>query len=312
MLRQQIENKRKLLRELPLGKIIIKFLNYLSIEAALSPNTELAYARDLLSFANYCNDCGVTDISELEPKILYEYSHTLNMKNKVETSIRRAMVAIKMLLKFALYEGLLTVDLTPYIETPKQWQRVPTTYNKIHIEKLLNEPNQEDAFFMRDRAILEVLYATGMRVSEIARLAIDDIDSKIGYLRCFGKGNKERIVPLGKMAIKAINNYLENERPLLENKDSKNTLFLSRTGKAFDRTNIWRIVKKYAIRAGLGNKLTVHSLRHSFASHLLSGGADLRSVQEMLGHADITTTQIYTHVDQERLRKIHKEFHPRS
>ncbi len=312
MLRRQIENKRKQLCALPLGDIIVKFLNHLSIEAGLSPNTELAYARDLLNFANYCNDCGAQKISDLEPKILYEYSHTLNMQNKVETSIRRAMVAIKMLLKFSLYEGLLTTDLTPYIETPKQWQRVPTTYNKIHIEKLLNEPNQDDAFFLRDRAILEVLYATGMRVSEIANLEIQNINSKIGYLKCFGKGNKERIIPLGKIALKAIANYLENERASLETKESKDTLFLSRTGRAFDRTNIWRVVKKYAIRAGLGDKLTVHSLRHSFATHLLSGGADLRSVQEMLGHADITTTQIYTHVDQERLRKIHKEFHPRS
>lgn len=311
MLNRQINNIREKIEEFPLGTIMIKFLNYLTIEAGLSPNTQLAYARDLLAFSKYCDLENINKITELVPENLSEYMQKLSHEGKIETSIRRAMVSIKMLLKFSLYEGLLQVDLTQYIESPKQWQRIPATYNKIHIEKLLNEPNQNDSYFLRDRAILEVLYATGMRVGEIAGLISKNINYEIGYLRCFGKGNKERIIPIGKIAIHAIQDYIENERHKYANSHSGELLFISRTGRPLERTNIWRIVKKYAVRAGLGDKLTVHSLRHSFATHLLSGGADLRSVQEMLGHADITTTQIYTHVDQERLRKIHKQFHPR-
>lgn len=309
---QQIRTIYDKVAELAFGKEIKSFLDYLTIEAGLSQNTVMAYGRDLLQFSTFCKkDASLTNLNALTPVNLYEYMHHLSSAQRNEASIRRAMVAIKMMLRFCQLNGKITDDITGFIESPKLWKRLPTVYNRTHIETLLDEPNQKDEYFLRDRAILEILYATGMRASETATLNHKDVNLKIGYIRCFGKGNKERIVPLAKIAVNALQDYIENLRPDMENSHSKGKMFLSRTGRPLDRTNIWRIVKKYAARAGLGNTLTTHSIRHSFATHLLSGGADLRSVQEMLGHADITTTQIYTHVDQDRLRNIHKKFHPR-
>ena len=179
------------------------------------------------------------------------------------------------------------------------------------LSNLLESPDKKEPYYLRDKAILELLYATGARAAEVATMKISNLNLDIGYLRCIGKGNKERIIPMGKAAIAAVRDYLSELRPRLANVLSEDFLFLSRTGRSLSRIEIWRMVKKYALRAGMPKNLTVHTLRHCFATHLLSGGADLRSVQEMLGHVDISTTQIYTHVDQGRLRKIHKEFHPR-
>ena len=307
----QVNNLLDSLPDNQIGTLIRRFLNYLSIEAGFGTNTVLAYGRDLRDFSSFCAARSVDSIQKITSKDLIDYMHELSSQNKIETSIRRGMVAIKMCLRFAMLEGIKIKDLTTVIENPKQWQKIPTVFNKVQIDKLMDTPVQEDTFYYRDKAILEILYASGMRASEVANLNIKDINTKVGYLRCFGKGNKERIVPIGRIAIEAIGQYLERERPQYENEKSKDSVFISRNGKALDRTNIWRVVKKYASRAGLGKKLSTHTLRHCFATHLLSGGADLRSVQEMLGHANISTTQIYTHVDQERLRNIHKKFHPR-
>jgi integrase/recombinase XerD len=175
----------------------------------------------------------------------------------------------------------------------------------------MNAPSEDEPFYLRDKAMLELLYATGIRASELAGLKIADLNLDIGYLRCLGKGNRERIVPVGKVACEATAEYLAKLRPGLAKPFSDNSLMLSRTGRPMGRIEVWRLVKKYAMRAGMPRKLTAHTLRHCFATHLLTGGADLRSVQEMLGHVDIATTQIYTHVDQERLREIHRNFHPR-
>jgi integrase/recombinase XerD len=176
---------------------------------------------------------------------------------------------------------------------------------------LLNAPSPEEPFYLRDKMMLELLYATGMRAGELAILKVSDLNLDIGYLRCIGKGNRERVIPIGKVAIAAIKEYLEKLRPVLAKPFSSNFLLISRTGRPMSRIEVWRLVKKYALQAGMPGNLTAHTLRHCFATHLLAGGADLRSVQEMLGHVDIATTQIYTHVDQERLRKIHREYHPR-
>jgi len=230
---------------------------------------------------------------------------------KSETTIKRSLVAIKMLLKFALLSGLTDQDFTAILESPKPWQKLPTVCNKQKVIELLNAPLPEDTYYLRDKAILEMLYATGCRASEIATLKLSDINLKIGYLRCIGKGKKERIIPIGKTAINVATQYIQQLRGKLAKSPSQDYLFLSRTGEPMNRIDIWRIVKKYARRAGLPSKISAHTLRHSFATHLLSGGADLRSLQEMLGHANIVTTQIYTHVDNERLRTIHKKFHPR-
>jgi len=216
-----------------------------------------------------------------------------------------------MFLRYAKLNGLITDDFTSILESPKIWQRLPTIYNKRQVLNLLNAPDPCEPFYLRDKAMLELLYATGVRASELANLKIGDLNLDIGYLRCIGKGNRERVIPVGKTAIAATLEYLKNLRPKLARPKSADFLLLSRTGLVLSRIEIWRLVKKYAIRAGMPRNLSVHTLRHCFATHLLSGGADLRSLQEMLGHVDIATTQIYTHVDHERLRKIHKRFHPR-
>jgi integrase/recombinase XerD len=216
-----------------------------------------------------------------------------------------------MLLRFAKLTGLIEDDGAHVLETPKTWQKLPVVCNKQQVAKLLDAPRPAEPFYLRDKAILELLYATGMRASELAGLKTSDLNLEVGYVRCLGKGNKERVVPVGGVAIKATRAYLRDLRPRLFSAESGPHLLLSRTGRPLTRIEIWRFVKKYAIRAGMPRNLTAHTLRHCFATHLLSGGADLRSVQEMLGHADVGTTQIYTHVDHERLRRIHKEFHPR-
>jgi integrase/recombinase XerD len=308
------------LTPLPIGRASAKFLDYLTVEAGLAENTRLAYGRDLLDFAKYCQTKKVTAINEIEPNTIYAYIRHLSAPNgdkkhgKSESSVSRSLAAIKMLIRFALLTGEITDDFTSIIEGPKPWQRLPKIAGKEAIMTLLTAPTPDDTYYLRDKAILEMLYATGARASEVATMQTNNLNLKIGYLRCIGKGSKERIIPLSKAAIAAITDYLEDAdtgRHKLAKPFSKNNLFLSRTGRRLDRIDIWRIVKKYAARTSLPKNMTVHTLRHCFATHLLSGGANLRSVQEMLGHVDIATTQIYTHVDQKRLRAIHKKFHPR-
>jgi integrase/recombinase XerD len=235
----------------------------------------------------------------------------LSKGQKSEGSIKRSMVAIRMFLRFAKLTGLLENDFTAVLESPKLWQRLPCVCSEKQVADLLDTPDIAEPFFFRDKAILELLYATGARASELAYMRISNLNLDVGYLRCLGKGNKERVIPIGNVAIAAVNDYLKNLRPRLARPFSEDFLLLSRTGRPLSRIEIWRLVKKYAVRAGMPRNLTVHTLRHCFATHLLSGGADLRSVQEMLGHVDIATTQIYTHVDNDRLRKIHRKFHPR-
>jgi integrase/recombinase XerD len=295
----------------PLGTTIAQFLDYLAVEAGLAENTRLAYGRDLINFAMYCKYRRVSTLEDVEAKLIYSYLRSLSKERKAETSISRALVAVKMLLRFGVLTGVISEDFTAIIEGPKRWQKLPVVYNKQKVIDLLDAPTEEDPFYLRDKAVLEMLYATGMRASEVADLKISDLNFSIGYLRCLGKGKKERIIPLGKVAIEVTKLYLQDLRPGLAKPQSRDFLFLSRTGRAMSRIDIWRMVKKYARRAGMPANMTVHTLRHCFASHLLSGGADLRSLQEMLGHVDIATTQIYTHVDQDRLKSIHKKYHPR-
>ncbi|MBN1816325.1 MAG: site-specific tyrosine recombinase XerD [Sedimentisphaerales bacterium] len=308
----QLTTLRRRLEEADFEGIIRRFMDYLSVEAGLAENTLLAYGRDLEAFGRFCRLHKISTLKELAPRHIYDYLRSLAAAGRVEASINRALVAIKMLLRYAVMMGQIKEDFAPLLEGPKLWQKLPMVANKQKVLDLLNAPQQEDPYCLRDKAMLELLYATGCRASEAAGLKIIDVNLKIGYVRCFGKGSKERIIPLGKTAIQVIVTYLHEMRPQLAKPFSGDWLFLSRTGRRVDRIDIWRIVKKYAFRAGMGRNLTVHTLRHCFATHLLSGGADLRSVQEMLGHADIATTQIYTHVDQERLRSIHKKFHPRA
>ncbi len=299
------------LSALPLGRTVIDFLDYLVVEAGLSDNTVLAYGRDLRDFARFCQEEGVAGIMDLRLRSVQKYLIELEHQRKGENSIKRALVAIRMLLRYAKLTGLIEDDGAAMFDTPKTWQRLPIVCNKQQVAKLLGTPGPDEPFYFRDKAMLELLYATGVRASELAGLKTTDLNFDVGYLRCLGKGCKERVIPVGRQAIAATRDYLAHLRPKMAKPQSGSHLFLSRTGRPLTRIEVWRLVKKYALRAGMPRNLTVHTLRHCFATHLLSGGADLRSVQEMLGHVDVCTTQIYTHVDSERLRQIHKRFHPR-
>ena len=298
---------------LPLWQNLKGFLDYLTVEAGLAKNTVLAYGRDLRSFLKYCKSNNTNKIRQIKPALIQNYLRILTQEQKSESSIKRSLVAIRMFLRFGKLTGLVEDDLTSMLESPKVWQKLPCICSKQQVLELLNAPCPDEPFYLRDKAMLELLYATGVRASEIAGLKTSDLNLNIGYLRCLGKGNRERVVPIGKVAIAAIEEYLTRPvgRPRLVKPFSDDFLLISRTGRPMSRIEIWRLVKKYAIRAGMPRNLTVHTLRHCFATHLLAGGADLRSLQEMLGHVDIATTQIYTHVDQERLRKIHRKYHPR-
>jgi len=307
----QLQSSSEKLVSLPLGQSVRDFLDYLIVEAGLSNNTILAYGRDLKSFLVYCKSQNVSRLQQIKPALIQKYLQVLSRAEKSESTVKRCLVAIRMLLRFAKLTGRICDDFTSILEGPKLWQKLPTYCSKKQVIDLLNAPSPDEPFYLRDKAILELLYATGVRASELAGLKSSDLNLDIGYLRCLGKGNRERVIPVGKAAIAATVEYLRELRPKLAKSQSADFLLLSRTGLPLSRIEVWRLVKKYAIRAGLPRNLTVHTLRHCFATHLLTGGADLRSVQEMLGHVDIATTQIYTHVDQERLRRIHKEFHPR-
>ncbi len=338
-------------KETTLGQSVRSFLNYLTVEAGLANNTILAYGRDLRSFLKFCSIfstsiqhrassidpssagfrskpavggaalgsdqdpplAGISELRQIKPALIQNYLRVLTQEQKSESSIKRSLVAIRMFLRFGKLTGLIEDDFSSILESPKVWQKLPCVCSKQQVLELLNAPCPDEPFYFRDKAMLELLYATGVRASEIAGLKTSDLNLNIGYLRCLGKGSRERVVPMGKVAIAAIEEYLirPGGRPRLVKPFSGDFLLLSRTGRPMSRIEIWRLVKKYAIRAGMPRNLTVHTLRHCFATHLLAGGADLRSVQEMLGHVDIATTQIYTHVDQERLRKIHRKYHPR-
>ncbi len=307
----QIQNLNTVLDAEPFGKTVLAFLNYLTVEAGLSENTILGYGRDLREFVIFCLSKGIKKPDKITTAEFYDYAKVLARQNKAEASINRSVVALKMFLRYCRMMGHIKDDLTVFLESPKLWQRLPIVCSKDQVAKLMDSPDEKEPYYFRDRALLELLYATGARASEVAGLKIGDVNLKIGYVRCLGKGKKERVIPLNHAAIAAIEQYIEQFRGKLAKSFSGDSLFLSRTGRALSRIELWRIVKKYACRAGLPKQMTTHTLRHCFATHLLSGGADLRSVQEMLGHVDIATTQIYTHVDMERLRSMHKKYHPR-
>jgi integrase/recombinase XerD len=309
----QTQSVREKILALPLGTPVKDFLDYLAVEAGLAENTILAYGRDLKSFLEHCKSNKIKSLQQIQPPLIQNYLRILTKQNRDEASVKRCLVAVRMLLRFAKLNGQIPDDFASVLESPKLWQKLPIVCSKKQVFNLLNASSPAEPLYLRDKAILELLYATGVRAGELAGLKTSDLNLDIGYLRCLGKGNRERIIPIARAAIAATVQYLEQLRPDLARQDgsSGDFLLLSRTGRPLSRIEIWRIIKKYAIRAGMPRNLTVHTLRHCFATHLLAGGADLRSVQEMLGHVDIATTQIYTHVDQERLCQIHKKYHPR-
>lgn len=292
-------------------EFIETFLNYLSVERGLSNNTIVSYHKDLNLYMDFLKSTHIDALSKTTKTDVINFM--LHQKNKglSPNSISRRLTAIKVFYRFLIREKILKTDPTDSIDSPKLWKKIPDALSLDEVELLLNQPNGKDARGLRDKALLETIYATGMRISEASNLNIDNINLDIGFLRCFGKGNKERIIPLGRKAIECITDYLKTGRAHFLRKKESEFLFLSRLGKKLSRQSLWKIVKKYAKEAKIKKPIRPHVLRHSFATHLLERGADLRSVQEMLGHSNISTTQIYTHVTKDRLKSIHKMFHPR-
>jgi integrase/recombinase XerD len=286
-----------------------RFLDYLFVECGLSGVTVAAYRSDLGEFWDGLEQRG---ISPEDIGIEHVQSHlmALHERGLAVASVARHLASLKMFLRHLYAEGVLKRDVASLIESPRKWRNLPKTVRYEQIDALLAAPDPADDLWLRDRAILELLYATGMRVSELTHLALDQVNLDIGYLRCLGKGKKERIVPVGSSALRAVREYLEHLRPILQRNPAEQAVFLSRSGRGLDRTNVWRLIRKYAQAVGLKD-VSPHTLRHCFATHLLAGGADLRVVQELLGHSDIATTQVYTHVDSSRLKQVHRQFHPR-
>jgi len=292
-------------------ELIDTFLNYLSVERGLSNNTIISYREDLNKYLDFIEKSHIEVLSRISKDNITNFMLEQRDKGIAPNSVARRLAAIRMFHRFLARERILKTDPSTLIDSPKLWKRVPDTLTVNEVEALIAQPNVHDTQGTRDRAILETLYATGMRVSEAVNLKKDNVNLDIGFLRCIGKGNKERIIPLGKKAIASITRYLKVSRPkLLKNKESE-FLFVSRLEKKISRQSFWKIIKKYAKLARIKKPIKPHTLRHSFATHLLEHGADLRSVQEMLGHSDISTTQIYTHINKDRLKSVHKQFHPR-
>lgn len=292
--------------------LVDQFADYVALERGLSANTRAAYQSDLTKFIRYLERRKVSSINavtrdEILDFLLYTKDHGLGIN-----SISRLFVAIKVFFRFLQQEALLTKNVTEVMDSPKLWKVLPATLSLKEVERLLAAPEGEKPQAVRDRALLELLYATGLRVSELCNLTLDDVNFEAGYLRCTGKGRKERVVPFSEKAAAALKKYIESARPLFTADPQNRHVLLSRRGVKICRKTVWKMIKQYARKAGIDKKISPHTLRHSFASHLLANNAPLRVIQEMLGHADIATTQIYTHVDQSRLKSIHDRFHPRA
>jgi integrase/recombinase XerD len=292
-------------------ELIEVFLNYLSVERGLSQNTIVSYRQDLNIYIDFIKSRAIDSLSKTKKNEITDFLFFQKDRGLATNSIARRLAAIRMFYRFLVRERILKSDPSSLVESPKLWKKIPDTLSVNEVEALLDQPNIRQTQGIRDKAILETLYATGMRVSEAVNLKRDNVNLEIGFLRCIGKGNKERIIPLGKKAISSVKRFIEVSRPTLLKKKESEFLFLNRFGKRISRQSLWKIIKRYAKQARIKKPIKPHILRHSFATHLLERGADLRSVQEMLGHSNISTTQIYTHINKDRLKSIHRMYHPR-
>lgn len=291
---------------------ITAFRHYLQAERGMAVNTVLAYNRDLDRFAGWVAGGGLGDYLKPSIRDLGHYLGFLRDEKLAPPSVARHLVALKMFYRFLRLEDRSDPSAVELLSSPALWERIPQVLSPESVEKLLAAPQPSDRFYLRDRALLETLYATGSRASEVVGLQMHDLHLDARFCKCVGKGSKQRVVPLGRPAIEAVTEYLNEQRPrLIQAAPDAPWVFVSRGGRALTREMLWVLVKKYVQRAGLNARVSPHTLRHSFATHLLAGGADLRTVQELLGHANIRTTQHYTHVDRDRLKAIHAKFHPR-
>src|SRR5690242_2291047 len=295
--------------------LIASFMNYIKVEKGLAANTLAAYDRDLRKFENFAEKQGL-QLEALTRDHVVDFLGDLYRRGLDSRSVARNLASLRNFFRFALAEGALAADPTLNLESPKTRRTLPVYLRMEDVDRLLNQPDPSTPQGLRDRAILEVLYSTGLRVSELVHLKVSDMEMRMGCLRCIGKGDKERLVPVGRRALAAVQAYLGKSRPvLLRGREAGKAvpwLFVNRFGNCLSRISVWRLLTAYGRRAGIRARLSPHKLRHSFATHLLERGADLRSVQLMLGHADISTTQIYTHVMQERMKQVYKAHHPRA
>lgn len=286
------------------------FVAYAAGECHLAENTVAAYRRDLVRFFEWLSGRPIPGLSIRD---LADYAGWLHTKKLAPASIARHLVSLKVFFRYLQLEGVLTENLAELLGSQKLWERVPQVLSPTQVNRLFEAPRRGDPFWRRDRALLEMLYATGCRASELSNLKLEDLHLDDGFCMCQGKGNKQRLVPLGRPAAEALLAYMEHERGRLaaQCKPAMSWVLLSYRGRRLRRERIWELLKRYALRVGAPSDVSPHTMRHSFATHMLSGGADLRQVQEMLGHASIATTQIYTHVDMSRLKAVHRKFHPR-
>ena len=298
--------------ETTLATWVERFLNHLAVERALSPLTIDAYRRDLGRMVDSLAGQGVLEPKGITPSSLQVFLGDLIARGYASSSTARVSASVRTFLKFLFGNGLIVIDPNTLLDTPKAINRLPRVLSRKQVDRLLGSINPESRLYLRDRAILELFYAAGLRVSELCGLKTSNLNPSLGIVRCLGKGRRERIVPVNDPAIRAVEDYVGGLRPKLVKDPRNDQLFLTARGMGLERVMVWRIVKRAAGMAGLGDLVSPHTLRHSFASHLLEGGADLRIVQELLGHADVTTTQIYTHIDRKRLKSIHRKYHPRS
>ena len=287
------------------------FVRYLAVERGLSDNYQLSTRRSLTEFADWCGRHEIATMAEVKTSHLTDYLGERKRSGLAASSIKLVVVALKIFFRFVVARGGLSRDPTETLSLPRIERYLPETLNEMQVEQLIDAIDTTAPLGLRDRAIVELLYASGLRISELANARLENFTAEERLLRVTGKGNKMRLVPVGGRACEALAAYTSTERPKLVKRATSSEIFLSTRGKKLTTTRIWQIVKKQAKRAGLEANVYPHLLRHSFATHLLSNGADLRIIQEMLGHADISTTQVYTHVDQQRLKAVHRKFHPR-
>lgn len=293
------------------GQFVTLFGQYLRAECGLAENTVAAYSRDLTRFCEWYSEHGPSTFRELTVTLFTDYLQTLHDRGLATTSIARNLVSVKMFFRYLMLEGIIEASIVDLVNSPKLWQYLPKVLSPDKVDELLAAPSNHDAWPRRDRALLALLYATGCRASEVCSLTLRDVFIAEGYCRCVGKGNKERMVSLNPVARAALEAYLQHERLLVGMNDPSAPLLVSRRGLPLSRITVWKLVKRYAARIGASREVSPHTLRHSFATHMLAGGAEIRALQELLGHASIRTTQIYTQVDHSRIKAIHERCHPR-
>ena len=288
------------------------YLHYLTIERGLSLNTRKSYERDLLQYLHYLEDEQITSWQDVDRYVVINYLEKMHDEKKAPATVTRMITSLRRFHQFLRQERLTDHDPMQHIDTPKKVQKLPSTLSLTEVERLIETPDTTKNLGIRDRAILEVMYATGLRVSELVGLKLSDLHLSLGLVQTLGKGDKERIIPLGDYAIQWMERYLDEARPLLVANPSETHVFVNHHGTGLSRQGIWKNLKQLVREAGINKEVTPHTLRHSFATHLLENGADLRTVQELLGHADISTTQIYTHITKKRMTDVYKQHFPRA